>query len=256
MYQTRTKKRNRTPLYTINENANLRLKNYNPVLYPIKEEEKEDLSSSSSERKKSPDSEWWNNSKHSLQSSNYSGDFFIPIKLNNISKNLENINTYEIEKNKLIILRDNLRDDREKQQFLINDINKQIDFLINQIRLNKQIIIDYLNEIIIDAFSSEDLTNLINNIRLKNKSPEYKEKYKLYKKNLNDLLNNLDEIIKDIKQLLFFRKISNYKKVLINHINIVKKNIKKILSELIKYYNENLPIYKKKWWGGKTMKKI
>lgn len=253
----KTKKKSRVPLYTMNEDRNLNLKNYNPILEPIIEEKSSD---SSDNNNKSPNSEWWKNSKHSiisLQSSNKSDDFFIPTQTNNIYKILKNLNKYVVEEDKMIKLKDNLIDDindREKQKDLINDINKRITLLYNNIRLSEQIVIEYLNEIVIDTLSTANLEELSIQLRLKNTPPKYKKIYKTYKINLNKLLQTLDNILKHIKKYLTNPNIQQYKNKLIDKINIIKKKVTHTINELFRDYNSKLPFYKKKWWGGKTIK--
>ena len=177
----------------------------------------------------------------SLHSSNKSNEFLIPKNSNSIYILLKKINNLALKVDKKIKLKYKLKDIIE----------------IDKIMIIKQYITKYLNDLIAPItldIKSQYVNDLITNIRLRDKTPEYKKEYKIYKQNLNQLLTALVIILKHVKSDLTAIYIKQYKHHLINSINIIKNKIKYLLSELLAYYNEELPFYKKKWWGGKTKK--
>jgi hypothetical protein len=187
----------------------------------------------------------------SLQSSNKSDeDYIIPEP-----PEPESHSIYELLKklNKLAL-------EQQDNDLHTKSLNKSLLLLDKMEKIEKHID-DYLSdlefintEIINTDINSDYVQNLFTNIRLREKTSEYEEEYKIYKNNLNQVLTELVMILKHVKSNLTAIYIKQYKLELIENINDSIKKIKYILSELFAYYNENLPFYRKKWWGGKTRK--
>jgi len=187
-----------------------------------------------------------NFSNLSLQSSNKSDDDYIIDerdiytllkKLNKLALEQHNLTYSKIKEKELLLLKNK-----------INIIKTEIDEKYND--LVKEIV----NTNIDSSYVQRDIFGKIRLRRVKNLQD--KEIYKTYKNKLNLILKNLDNILKHVKTDLTAIYILSYKEKLINKINEDKQNIKFILSELLAYYNEELPFYRKKWWGGnKTQKR-
>ena len=196
----------------------------------------------------------------SFQSSNKSDEDYnietkkIPINITDTDNNI----IYRLLKklNELTLEQHNLTYSKNESLELSDKINIIKDYINEYLSDSKSIINDENNsEYIISVdINSEYVQNLFTNIRLKHKSKKYKEEYKIYKNSLKKLLIKLDKILKHVKKELTDIYIIGYRNELIENINNIKNKIKYLLSELLAYYNEELPFYKKKWWGGKTKK--